>query len=482
MGTLFDELVALLGNHKVTCDPIDLFPYSRDWCPLEHDHDFLPEAVCLPSTTEEVADILNLASKRGVPVVAWGGGTGMGGDCIAVAGGIVIATRQLNNVIELDEGNRTITVQAGITIEDVNEVLARYGLWFPHDPESKPTSTVGAAIACDNNGTFGLRHGSMVDLLLSARVVLSTGEIIDAGPRKAHTTSTGYKLHYLMLGAQGTLGIVTEATLAVHPLPPSREVSLWLLPSMQAGIDILYSLHMAGVWLESAHINDRYRLDYYTRAYQERTGNNVTVPEGYQALLGVSVAGDDDVVAWTMKKMGTVIADGGGRRLDNPELEEAWWASKHTLSWEKNKWSSSQKEAKFGAADVAVPVGRVQDIYDTFVQSATSRGLPIVGVAVYNARPHISPSLSCAVYVDDHDPLSVFSFYRYLDDMARAALSMQGTMSSYIGDGMRLRHLARAEHGRGLDVMWRVKDAFDPSHILNPHKIFPDDIERGRPP
>ncbi|HHN81296.1 MAG TPA: FAD-binding oxidoreductase [Methanomicrobia archaeon] len=94
----------------------------------------------------------------------------------------------------------------------------------------------------------------------------------------------------------------------------------------------------------------------------------------------------------------------------------------------------------------------------------------------------MSPSLSCAVYVDDHDPLSVFSFYRYLDDMARAALSMQGTMSSYIGDGMRLRHLARAEHGRGLDVMWRVKDAFDPSHILNPHKIFPDDIERGRPP
>jgi FAD/FMN-containing dehydrogenase len=403
----------------------------------------------------------------------------MGGDCIAAAGGIVIATRQMNEVIEVDEANRTITVQAGITIEDVNKVLSRYGLWFPHDPESKPTSTVGAAIACDNNGTFGLRYGSMVDLLLSARVALPTGEVIDVGPRKAHTTSTGYKLHYLMLGAQGTLGVVTEATLAVHPRPPSRAVSLWLLPTMQAGIETLFSLQQAGVCIESAHINDRYRLDYYTHAYRERTGRNVAVPDGYQALLGVSVAGDEDMVAWNMGKIGSVVAGRGGMRLDNADIEGAWWASKHTLSWEKNKWSSSQKHAKFGAADVAVPVGRVQDIYDAFIHHATARGLDIVGVAVYNARPHVSPSLSCAVYVIDHDPLSVYAFYRFLDDMARAALSMEGTMSSYIGDGMRLRHLARTEHGGSLDMMWKVKQAFDPRRILNPHKIFPDDIERG---
>jgi len=276
-----------------------------------------------------------------------------------------------------------------------------------------------------------------------------------------------------MIGSEGTLGIITEITIRVFPRPEERKVMLWLAKEMKDGIEALYRIHGSGIWLESAHINDGHRLDYYTHAYKERTGKAAEIPKGFSSLLALTVAGDKDVVEFSVSKISKMMEELGLKLFENEEIVKGWWASKHTLQWEKNKWSSSQRTAKFGAADVAVPPGRIEDIYKAYLRITKKYGIKRVGTAVYNSRPHVSPSISFAVYVDDHDPKSVENFFRFVKDISKEALKMEGTMSSYIGDGIRLRQLTPLEHGDGLDMMWKIKESFDPKLIMNPGKIFP---------
>ncbi|MBN1786638.1 MAG: FAD-binding oxidoreductase [Candidatus Methanofastidiosa archaeon] len=477
MSDIFIELKNALGEERVSTNIIDLFPYSRDWSPMYHEKDYLPEAVCVPLCTDDICKIMKIALKYRKPVIAWGGGTGMGGDNLAVKGGIVIATRSMSRILELDETNYTLTVEAGATIESINDFLEPRGLWFPHDPESKPASTIGAAMMCDNDGTFGIKYGGIVDYLLNCVLVLSNGEKLRVGQRKAASTSSGYKTMWLLIGSEGTLATVTEMTIRVFPLPRHRYVMLWLTPTMQDAVDALYEIHKSGVWLESAHVNDGYRLDYYTQAYREKTGMPAKIPEGFGSLLALTIAGDEDVVNFQKGKITAIMEKMKYSLLDNEEIVRGWWASKHTLQWERNKWPSGQKQAKFGAADVAVPPGRINEIYDAYIRYTEKYKLKKVGAAIYNSRPHVSPSISFAVYVDDHDKESVDNFFSYVHAMSKEALGLEGTMSSYIGDGIRLRRLTRLEHEKGLDIMWNIKKIFDPDLILNPGKIFPKEFD-----
>jgi len=189
------------------------------------------------------------------------------------------------------------------------------------------------------------------------------------------------------------------------------------------------------------------------------------------------VAGDEDVVEFSVNKISDIMEGMGIKLFENDEIVNGWWASKHTLQWEKNKWPSGQRTAKFGAADVAVPPGRINDIYDAYLHYTEKYNIKKVGTAVYNSRPHISPSISFAVYVDDHDKEQVKNFFRFVADMSKEALRMEGTMSSYIGDGIRLRRLTRLEHGKSLGLMWEIKKLIDPDLIMNPGKIFPKEYD-----
>jgi glycolate oxidase len=317
----------------------------------------------------------------------------------------------------------------------------------------------------------------MVDYVLNCVVVLSNGEKVRLGQRKAACTSSGYKLMWMMIGSEGTLGIVTEITIRLFPRPKYRKVMLWLTRDMKDGITALYNIHKAGVWLESAHINDSHRLDYYTHAYRERTGRAAEIPKGFNSLLAITVAGDEDVVEFSVGKISSIMEKMGMKPFENEEIVSGWWASKHTLQWEKNKWSSSQKNAKFGAADVAVPPGRINDIYNAYLEITDKYNIKKVGTAVYNSRPHISPSISFAVYVDDHNREEVANFFKFVEEMSIKSLEMEGTISSYIGDGIRLRRLTPLEHGSSLDLMWGVKKLLDPDLIMNPGKIFPKEYD-----
>lgn len=475
IDSVVEELRERLGKDRVFTEDFVRFAYSRDWSPRPAGDYSLPAIVVRPTSTEEVAETVRVAYKHGIPVVPFGGGTGMGGGAVPVEDCILVDTRGLNRILEIDKSNMTVTVQAGITISELNDELAKYNLWWPHDPESKPVSTVGAAIACDNDGTFGIKYGKPADYLLDVVIVDGRGEIVRLGHRKAACSSTGYKLHWLMVGAEGTLGIITEATLRVFAKPETRVVEAAVFRSLSSAVSVLERMIQAGLSVESAHINCKKRLQFYTHAYRQKYGKTPEIPEWAEAILFFSFSGDKEVVAFSRNYALKLVESAGGVVVKERELVESWWTSKHLLEFEpfKQKWPDSQRVKKFGAADLGIPLGRIEEAYRKYLEIAAKNGLEVLGMCIYHQRPNrASPSISFAVFVDDGNPDEVRRFYKYVAEMSKMAVDLEGTMSTYIGDGERLGGFNKYEHGKSFEYMLELKRVFDPKNILNPGKKF----------
>jgi FAD/FMN-containing dehydrogenase len=475
VGMALVELQAFLGD-RATAAAMHRMAYSRDWSPRFKGMTDLPDIVAVPHDTDEVVKIVQVALKYGLPVVPFAGGTGMGGSVVAWKGGITIETKGMNRVLEIDPANMSVTVQSGITVWDLNERLAPYGLWLPHQPESKRASTIGAAIGVDNDSTFGVRYGKILDCLTNAVLVTGRGEAVRLGHRKASFSSTGYKLMHLLVAAEGTLGVVTEATLRVVTLPKVREVRAWVFRTLIDGARALERTLASGLSVESAHLNCRRRLHFYTHAYRQKYGKEPEVPDWAESILFLSFAGDEDVVAFSLDKARKILEEEyKGELVREQEIVEGYWDSKHRLAFVpfKQKWPDSQREKKFGAADVGVPMGHLEEMYHAFLELSAKYGQDILGMTVYNESPNkVSPSISFAVFTDDSTEEKVRDFYRYVREMSLKAVELEGTMSTYIGDGDRLGGFNVQEHGVSYQYMKDLKALFDPQNIMNPGKKF----------
>jgi FAD/FMN-containing dehydrogenase len=469
------ELQAFLGD-RATGAALHRMAYSRDWSPRYRDMTDLPDIVVVPHDTDEMVQVIQVALKYELPVVPFAGGTGMGGGVVAWKGGIMVETKGMNKVLEIDPDNMSVTVQTGITIWELNEYLAPYGLWLPHQPESKRACTIGASIGCDNDSTFGVRYGKILDCLTNTVVVTGRGEAVRLGHRKASFSSTGYNLMHLLVAAEGTLGVVTEATLRVVTLPTTREVRGWVFPTLIDGARALERTLASGLSVESAHLNCRQRLHFYTHAYREKYGNEPEVPDWAESILFLSFAGDPDVVQFSLKKAREILEGEYRAELVRvQEMVEGYWDSKHRLAFIpfKQKWPDSQRERKFGSADVGVPLGHLEEMYHAFLEIAGKYDQQILGMTVYNESPNkVSPSISFAIFVDDSTEETVHSFYQYVREMSLKAVELEGTMSTYIGDGDRLGGFNEREHGLSYQYMKEVKALFDPKNIMNPGKKF----------
>ena len=475
LAAALTELQAFLGD-RATDSAVHRMAYSRDWSPRDRDMIDLPEMVVVPQDTGEMVKIVQVALKYELPVVPFAGGTGMGGGAVAWKGGIMVETKGMNKVLEIDPDNMSVTVQAGITIWELNEHLAPYGLWLPHQPESKRACTIGASIGCDNDSTFGVRYGKILDCLTDAVVVTGRGEAVRLGHRKASFSSTGYNLMHLLVAAEGTLGVVTEATLRVVTLPKAREVRGWVFPTLLDGARALERTLASGMSVESAHLNCRRRLHFYTHAYREKYGREPKVPDWAESILFLSFAGDQDVVEFSLNKARAILeGEYKAELVREQEIVEGYWDSKHRLAFLpfKQKWPDSQREKKFGSADVGVPIGRLEEMYHAFLEIAAKYNQQILGMTVYNESPNkVSPSISFAIFVDDSTRETVQEFYAYVREMSLKAVALEGTMSTYIGDGDRLGGFNEHEHGLSYGYMRDLKALFDPQNIMNPGKKF----------
>jgi FAD/FMN-containing dehydrogenase len=476
-----DELVTALGKEKVLVDPSERFVYGADWSPRTSDEFCPPDVVVLPRTTKDVQNIVHVAFEHEVPVTAGGGLTGMLGGAIALYGGIYVDTTTMNSIVEIDPKNQTIRVQAGATLQEVSDAVKPYDLWLPHQPESKWVSTVGSAIACDNDSTFGVRYGKILNCLLSAEIVTGTGEVLELGHRKAHFTSSGYKLKDLLAGSEGTLGIITEATLKLEPVPAVRRVDMLVFPRMGAAVDYLSRLLKAGLSIEAAHINCKRRLQFYTHSYRQKFGKDPEIPAWAEALLAISFSGDQEIVDSNRDFALKIAKEFEAQLVEEREIVDSWWASKYTLDFEpfKQKWPDSQKLKKFGAADPGVPVGRLEEFYHKFIDVAAKHKLEVIGMNAYLEHPNsIGFSLSCAVFVDYRNSDEVRRFREFHDELSKLAVAFEGTMSTFMSDSNQKAPYLELEHGASLEYMKQVKRIFDPKGILNPGKKFVREAKR----
>ena len=465
LSDLEDALVAALGATAVSTAPerLDGFVADTYWpalhaaaagTPLAR-----PELVVRPATEEDVATVLAIADAHRTPVVPWGGGSGTQGGCLPIRGGIVIDVQGLDAVIEVDEESMTVCVQAGKNGRELEAELAARGLMLPHYPASVEWATVGGYIAARGSGVLSTRYGKIEDLLLSLRVATPADGLIDtiAVPRHA----VGPELTQLFVGSEGTLGVITRATLQLVPRPAERRFAAVAFPSVPAGTDAIRRALQAG------------HRPSVVRLYDEEATRLAFAPVVGEDLRGVycvlAFEGEPEAARLEERRTLEEAAAVGAEVLD-PGLAERWWDRRYDFYHPPHQ---PELPAIWGTLDVVATYKRIGAVYDA-LRAAVREPYADTGLEL---RMHFShwylwgTMIYGRFVVPDGGPDAMALHDRIWADGMTAALDAGGVMNDHHGVGLKLGPYMRRQHGPALDVLRRIKAALDPNGIMNPGKM-----------
>lgn len=445
-------------------DPDLLTSYGRDEADLCDGG--TPLAVARPSRTEEVAALVTIAARHGIPVVPQGARTGLAGGANAIDGALVISLTDMTEILDVDAANRTATAQAGVVNSDLRRAVAAHGLFYPPDPASRDSSTIGGNVATNAGGMCCVKYGVTTEYVLGLTVVLADGEILRCGRRTAKGVA-GYDLTRLFVGSEGTLGIITEVTVRLRPATDTPLTLVAEFPSMRAAGAAVTAITEAGLapslleLLDQVHLQaiERYRpmgLNTGTEALllgASDTGPNA--PSDVEALASrCRAAGASEVyVASDAMEAEALLS---ARRLAHPSMER--------LAAE----SFPNGRGGIIIDDIAVPRTHLVELIDGIAAIAAKYGVTI-GVVGHAGDGNLHPN----IVVDRADPASVLAGRSAFDDIMALGLSMGGTCTGEHGVGLLKRDwLAREVGPVGLRVHRAIKNALDPAGLLNPGKIF----------
>lgn len=449
---LIARLRAALGPGTVVAAASARSRYAEDglgpWRGFRPPH-AVPDAVVRPRSAAEVAQALQLAHTSTTPVVAVGGATGLMGGAVPVRGGLVLDLRRLARVRALSSVDRTVEVEAGMVLGRLARFLARHKLHLGHDPWTLSIATVGGAIATNGLGYTGGKYGSMGAQVLGLEVALADGTLLRTRP--VARASSGYDLKHLFIGSEGTLGIITAATLRVFPRPERRIIRGWRFADFAAGFALLLELHAVG--LQPA------LLDYGEEFDQG----------GAQCVLFLGWEGYREEVRAALHRAEHHIAARGGTPLPPAEVR-AFWRERHVVAqrFRRHRADWLAPGTAFDFVHVALPPSAVL-AYRTQALTILERH----GVQPRECGLWTDPGLFSIVLVatrTTHEE-AVAAVGAAVDDLLRLAQDLGGAMEYCHGVGLRLAHLMAREHGVGLAVMRRLKAALDPAGILNPGKL-----------
>lgn len=418
----------------------------------------MPDGVVFAQSTQEVSEIVKICAEHKVPVIAYGTGTSLEGHINAPAGGISIDLSQMDKVLEVNAGDLDCRVQPGVTREALNTYLRDQGLFFPIDPGAN--ASLGGMTATRASGTNAVRYGTMKDNVLSLEVVLADGRIMRTASR-ARKSSAGYDLTRLMVGSEGTLGLITEITLKLQGIPEAMSAARCSFPTLEAAsravmATIQYGLPVARIELLDALVVKA------VNAYSK-----LDLPETPMLLL--EFHGSEAGVAEQAETFGMLAEEEGGTGYQaTASLEERnkLWQARHDAYWAV---MALRPGCKAVATDVCVPISRLAEAVAASDAKARELGLiaPVVGHAG-DGNFHASLLLD----MDDAEEVArAESFISWLNDMA---IAMDGTCTGEHGVGQGKRPYLIKEMGpEALSVMGAIKVALDPDNIMNPGKILP---------
>ena len=414
-----------------------------------------PEAVVWPETTAEVAEILRLCAAANCPVVGWGAGTSLEGHGLAIEGGICVDFARMNSVLQVNAEDMDARIQPGITREALNTHLRDTGLFFPVDPGAN--ASLGGMASTRASGTTAVRYGTMRDNVLGLEVVLADGRVIRTGTR-ARKSAAGYDLTALIVGSEGTLGLITEITVRLHSLPQAVSSAVCAFDTMQGAVDAVTETIQVGVPMA--------RIEFVDAA----TALAVNAHSGadFPALphLLVEFHGTEAAVAEQAQIFGAIAEDHGGRGFQwatRTEDRNRLWDMRHKAYW---AILASRPGSRAIVTDVCVPLSRLaQAVVETQADIAGSIiPAPILG--------HVGDgNFHAILLMDPANAAEVAAAKALSHRMAERALRLGGTVTGEHGVGMGKLPYMAAEHGAGWDVMAQIKQALDPQNILNPGKV-----------
>jgi D-lactate dehydrogenase (cytochrome) len=416
----------------------------------------LPDAVCFPKSTEEVSAIMKISAKHQVPVVPFGAGTSMEAQVNAIRGGITIDMREMNKVVRISPEDLQVTVEAGIPRKTLLKALTNTGFTFFIDPGAD--STIGGMCSTRASGTTAVRYGTMRENVMALKVVLADGRVIQTGSR-ARKSAAGYDLTHLFVGAEGTLGVITEVTLRLHPLPEAVGSATCNFPTIRNAVETAIETIQLGVPVARIELMDEAQVD---ACNQYSKTNYPVAPTLFFEFHGDSERGVQDQ-AETVKELSENHHGLGFRWFTTPEEREALWKMRHEAYFAN---CAIRKGGKMFTTDICVPISRLADCIVESKQdvSTCSFPAPVVG-HVGDGNFHMS-------FILDPTSASELAEAQVVEErIIRRALAMGGTCTGEHGIGTGRKKYLLDEHGAGLAAMQAVKHAFDPDNRMNPGKM-----------
>jgi glycolate oxidase len=418
----------------------------------------LPGAVALPDSTADVSGLLRLASRHGVPVVPRGAGTGLSGGAAGIEGGLTIALSRMDRILEIDRANLCVVTQPGVINATLKAAVAAEGLFYPPDPASYETCSIGGNLGTNAGGLCCVKYGQTREWVLGLEVVLADGRVIRIGGRSVKDVA-GYGLTHLFVGSQGTLGIITEATLRLRPLPGPRSTLLAFFGSVDAAGDAVASIARSGLVPATLELLDRATI--------------VAVDDWHH--LGL----DRDAAAMLMVESDAPGA-AAGEELDEAEaaclaagatsLVRAADASEADLLRQARRLAlrALERQGTVRMEDVGVPRASVPDLLVAIERIGRERGVRIATFG-HAGDGNLHPNL----IFDRDDPEAEALTHLVRDEIYGAALALGGTVTAEHGIGAARREWLPRQVGEGtVEVMRAIKAALDPAGILNPGRVI----------
>ena len=452
---VIEALKAIVGEENVVVEPDRVEPYGADAVKEK----FPPEAVVFPETTAEMVAILKLANEHVFPVTARGGGVGYTGGAVPVDGGVVIGTDRMKTIIEINADDLYVTCQPGLTTYEVQQAVAEQGLMFAPDPASYKDSFIGGNIAENAGGMRTPKYGVTKHHVLGLEVVTATGEVIRTGGKTVKNV-VGFDLVGLMCGSEGMLGIITEATLKLLPMPEATSTVRANFHSMEAACKVLTKFTPEGLLPMAMEVIDKHCV----AAIEENFAFGLSKDAG--AILLVAVDGSREEVARNAETIERVINENGGfdvLRAKTKEEEDKLWDVRRAISPSLMKYGTLKINEDVVVPRSKVPelVARIEEIgkrHDTFVANFGHAG---------DGNIHVN------FVVDRDDPAAIARARECVSETFQLSVSLGGTISGEHGIGyVKSQYMHYAIDRPTLEIMKGIKQVFDPNGILNPGKMF----------
>lgn len=452
LANAISQLESLLADRATTSKPV------RE----HHSHGEsyhtpgVPDVVCFPRTAEEVSEILKISSACGVPVIPFGAGTSLEAQINAIHGGITIDMGQMNRVVEFRPQDLQVTVEAGVTRLQLNETIRNSGLAFFIDPGAD--ATIGGMVSTRASGTTAVRYGTMRENTMALTVVLADGRIVKTGSR-ARKSASGYDLTHLFVGAEGTLGLITEVTLRLHPVPEAISVATCSFGSVRDAIEAAIETIQMCISVARIEFMDELQVDACNK--YSKTNYPVT-PMLFFEFHGDSRRNVEDQA----EAVRNIVAEHNSRSFEcftAPKEREALWKMRHSAHFAV---LAMRPGGKMFTTDICVPISRLADCIVESKKDISDAPYPVPIIG------HVGDgNFHMGFVLDPNSSSELADAIRREEKIILRALSMGGTSTGEHGIGIGRKKYLPIEHGAGVDVMRAIKHALDPDNRLNPGKM-----------